>query len=145
MRDTSIKAWEELLASGFLETQKGIVYRLLEQNGPSTQREIEAIHEKETNGNTILVPRSSRFSELERDGLIKATGQRACTITGRSALVWSPDPGNKLVSIKKQSKSEEIKHLKSILKQVSKATSLEEVRLIVEIINLSNEPKQKDH
>jgi DNA-binding transcriptional regulator YhcF (GntR family) len=128
VRETSRKAFEELKRSGSLETQKGAVYELLKQYGPATQREIEKLYQEVT-GKDDQVHR--RFSELEREGLIKATKEVTCSVTQRGAFAWEADPQDRLVSIKPQSKRERIKELEETIERISKAKSLKEVRAIL--------------
>lgn len=127
-RQTSRKTYEELVKAGFLETQKDAVYHLLRMFGPATQREVEKLYHQKT-GKDDQVHR--RFSELERDGLIKATKEVTCSVTNRTAFAWEADPENRLVSVKPQSKAQRIKDLESTIERISKAKSLAEVRHIL--------------
>ena len=127
-RHTSKKAYEEVLKSGRVETQKETVYNLLKEYGPATQREIEKLYHQIT-GKESLVRR--RFSELEKEGKIKATKEVTCSVSQMSAFAWEADPKNRLISIKPESKHQRIKDLEAVIERVSKAKSLKEVKAIL--------------
>jgi hypothetical protein len=135
-KDTSNEAYEDLVSNGFLQTQKGIVYKLLKELGPSTQREIEAHYERTTGSYLML---RCRFSALEEDGLIKPTAKRPCRVTGKIAYVWEADPTTPSLE-RKISKAEEIKQLKHLLEQIAKAQTIEEVRAILGLETSHYEP-----
>lgn len=137
MRDTSIEAWEQIKGTAFLETKQGQVYEYLRQNPCSTQMEITYLMRAQSPRHHSVSSVSPRFAELERDGLIKATHKKICSITGRKVLAWETDWEGKKISIKPQSKAQQLKQLKDIIERISKATSLEEVRLIIDSTNTS--------
>lgn len=128
-KDTSKRAYEELLNEGFLETQKGIVYKLLKDLGPSTQKEIEEHYERSTGQYLML---RCRFSALEKDGLIKPTSKRPCSITGKLAYVWEADPETESLE-RPISKAETIKQFKHLLERIAKAETIQEVRKLLGI------------
>jgi DNA-binding MarR family transcriptional regulator len=82
MRSTSINVYKQIEAEGLLSKRRFEVYRAIYNKGPMTQN--ETLH-------YLNAPQSSitpRFAELERMGVIKAIGERSCSITGRVVLVW---------------------------------------------------------
>lgn len=139
IKETSRRAYEELLTTDFFETRQGIVYSLLQTYPKSTQNEIAEIYKNQGHDPILSHNLQKRFSELERQGLIKATGKRTCRATGRLACEWEADPDNRLISIKPQSKADRIKDLEATIERIAQAKSLKEVREILglETVNYS--------
>jgi hypothetical protein len=114
VRDTSIKALQEAKDTGIITGQQGIAFDLLLRHGPATQREIEQIYLEEVGEEQWNTRLQKRFSELERLGLIKPVGKRACTVTGKTAYVWAADPENRLEAFPRpETKDEIIKRLEA--------------------------------
>lgn len=85
MRTTSIRVYREIKESGLLSRMRWRVYRVVFKHGPLTAHELDthlaAPEETKTSYH-------KRLSELERVGVCRVVGERPCTITGRSALLW---------------------------------------------------------
>lgn len=82
-RETSKRAYAELLASGAIRGQQERVLGSIVRRGPSTSGELLSWMEIE-NVNAWR----ARFTELQARGLIHEITQRECKITGRLAVVW---------------------------------------------------------
>lgn len=84
-RQTSIEAYTKAKESGLLSELRLKVYEMLCLHGQLTANEVR-IHASQHNVNSGVF--STRFSELERMGVIKAIGTRKCSVSGHNALVW---------------------------------------------------------
>lgn len=80
--DTSAKSFHEVEQSGLLGKLQLIIYRQIDV-GPKTTGEIAALL-PDYRLNSI----SPRLAELARMNVIATTGERKCSITGKTALVW---------------------------------------------------------
>lgn len=103
VRGTSLEAYQKIIDSGALSHSREVVYTCLFQNGPLTAQEVFKRLGLETN-------QSGRFTELEELGVIRAVGERACSVTQNNATVWivtevgSVTPRSKKVSQKQRLK-----------------------------------------
>lgn len=90
-RETSIEVYNQLKSEGALSRLRWIVYDHIFHNGPVTQRQavLKLSNRMESNGTF-----SSRFSELEKIGLLQILGKVVCEFTGRKVYQW--DVTNKL-------------------------------------------------
>lgn len=90
MRSTSIEVYRKIEAEGLLKNLRWVVYSFLYWNGPMTCREVmTAIRKK--NGKSFVIADgslSSRFSELERMGVVTAVGTRKCRETNNEVTLW---------------------------------------------------------
>ena len=89
-RNTSRKAWEELLASGKLRGYYLTLMRAASDTGPATAAEII-----DYAGSKLGLPNHAnrnlhraRITELQARGLLVESTQRKCKVTGRLAIVW---------------------------------------------------------
>lgn len=81
--NTSAKSFHEIEESKLLGKLQLLIYKLIDTLGAKTTGEIAALL-PQYQLNSI----SPRIAELARMGLIATTGERACKITGKTALVW---------------------------------------------------------
>jgi len=85
MQTTSLEAYNKIKAQGLLPPRRFEVYQVLALYGAQTQSEVFAqlglIGEKR-------VCYTPRFAELEKQGVIKIVGERACGITGKNCKLW---------------------------------------------------------
>lgn len=85
MRQTSIDAYNKIRSEGLLSTRRFEVYDYIFKHGPCTAKDvIRAKQPPGTSGGTY----TSRFSELERLGVIKDIGTVKCKHTGLSVTLW---------------------------------------------------------
>ncbi len=83
-RETSRKAWREMVDSGELLGKQAAALAAVIDYGPGTSGEI--IRAAKLGANTNLW--RARFTELIERGLIREIGQRSCDVTGRTGLVF---------------------------------------------------------
>lgn len=87
VRETSIEAYNTIVANGLLSKRRLEVYKFLYNNGARTQNEVARHYE-------IYYPGSSartwgaRFSELKNHGVIKEVGVKVDDITGHKGILW---------------------------------------------------------
>lgn len=88
IRDTSIEVFRQIESEGLLSRLRFEVYSFLYKNGPMTCRELMLAMMR---GKSFVIAGgslSTRFSELERIGVIKNIGVRTCRESGRIAIEW---------------------------------------------------------
>jgi hypothetical protein len=81
VRDTSIDVLEQITKEGMLSNMRLKIYKIICDFPNQTAGEIFHYKEMQTN-------QSGRFTELEQLGVIRSSGKRNCTITGRLAHTW---------------------------------------------------------
>ncbi len=86
MRDTSLAAYNYIVANGILGSRRMEVYETLFRYGPLTKNEVW----KKLNSGRDGV--HQRFSELRRMGAIQQKEKRVCSITGMLAYTWDVTP-----------------------------------------------------
>lgn len=111
-RETSREAYDQLVESGALKGKQAKALEQIVAHGPATSGEI--IQRLGPNVNLWR----ARFTELAARGLIVETGQRKCTVTGRTALVWEYSGRTKPLAPKHRAGAKE---LRSLLKRVVSA------------------------
>lgn len=79
---TSRESYRLLVESGALKGKQAKALDAVMRHGPATSGEII-----QTLGPNVNLWRA-RFTELQGKGMIVEVGQRRCTITGRTAIVW---------------------------------------------------------
>lgn len=82
-RETSRKAYEELLESGTVPKHQGQILAVVVATPDLTSGEILGKLEVQ-NVNAWR----ARFTELQQRGLIVESGTRKCSVSGRTALTW---------------------------------------------------------
>lgn len=107
-RETSRQAYRQLVESGQLKGKQQTALLNVIEHGPATSAEII----QRISPNTNLW--RARFTELQARGLIVEVGQRKCTVTGRTALVWEYSGRTKPLEPKHRTGSKE---LRALLKQ----------------------------
>ena len=84
-RDTSIQVYHQIRAEGLLSKMRLKVYEHLFNHGPLTRSELDS----QLKGPAEVNPSyHKRLSELERQGVIRTVGRKACSITGREVELW---------------------------------------------------------
>jgi len=83
-QETSKHAYKLAIESGLVSRLRLKVFEVLCQHSPMTANECRQ-YLQTTNNSGVY---STRFSELERQGLIYSKESRACQITGYKAMVW---------------------------------------------------------
>lgn len=85
MRQTSIAVFKQIQEEGLLSRLRFDVYSALYKRGPCTALELYKSCFEGTHRDHSITP---RFSELERAGVIAATEERPCRVSGRNVTVW---------------------------------------------------------
>lgn len=80
MRQTSLRAYQQIEANGLLSRTRWMVYSYLFHHGPLTGSEL--------NVKMGGVSYHKRLSELEQLGVVQTAGRRACAITGMECEQW---------------------------------------------------------
>lgn len=85
MQSTSLEAYLKIKSLGLLSPRRFEVYEVLAKYGAQTQSEVFSklglIGEKR-------VCYTPRFAELERQGVIRVVGEKACSVTGKNCKIW---------------------------------------------------------
>lgn len=84
IRDTSVEAYHKIQSNGLLSQLRFAVYSYVFKNGPCTIR--QAIIDMSTKNATYSI--STRFSELEKIGVLKTIGITTCKYSGNDVLLW---------------------------------------------------------
>ena len=102
-RETSINAYNHIKENNLLGKLQFKVYQTLYYHGPLTGNEMRIVLDHDGNSGVY----TTRLSELERMGAIKALEKRVCSATGHKALEWdvtSHIPKSKVKAITKKQK-----------------------------------------
>lgn len=83
MRHTSIETYHQIREEGLLSKIRFQVYDVLYQHGPLTQNEVA----RRIPG-AVQHSVSPRFAELESLGVVSASDERMCAVSGRNVLTW---------------------------------------------------------
>jgi len=95
VKDTSIKAYQEIIEDGVLGNGQIEVYKTLIEEPDLTDCEISnLLGYKDPNK---IRPRRKELLDL---GLIQSSGKRECSITGKTAYQWEPKENPDLVYVK---------------------------------------------
>jgi len=88
VRETSVEAYHQIRDNGLLSARRFQVYDELFQNGPLTANEVVRKYQQ-TNPNIKDASLNGRFSELERLGVIRDTGElKIDAISGHHCILW---------------------------------------------------------
>lgn len=113
-RETSLLAYERILASGLAKGLRLRISEVLSQNGPMTVGEVWKEYFPRNQRSAI----SPRFGELESMGIIRQSGTKSC-ITGESAIVWALTECSSMKQLpKRPSKNQQINQLRQAIKDV---------------------------
>lgn len=85
IRQTSVRAYNEIKRSGALSRMRWRVYRTVYHHGPLTAHELD---ERLAQHGETKTSYHKRLSELLRVGVCRVVGERPCNITGRIAMLW---------------------------------------------------------
>jgi hypothetical protein len=83
-RETSIEAYHKIEAEGLLSRRRWEVYDFVYKHGPVIVRDAWKSIAPGTSTGSI----STRFSELERMGVLKEVGQQLDESTGMTVILW---------------------------------------------------------
>ena len=86
IRETSIKAYRQIVAEGLLSRERLRVYQYVFHHGPVTSGEAFARMVKDTR--SPLSQSRARFTELRDMNVLREVGERKCKISGRMCIVW---------------------------------------------------------
>lgn len=92
IRSTSAAAYEAVAASGFLCRTLMDVYTAVHECPGSTQAECCDWIEQKKGTRQQMRSYTPRFAVLEREGLIRANGERRCRISSRVCLTYVATP-----------------------------------------------------
>jgi hypothetical protein len=129
MRETSVEAYQQVRASGYISKVQKEVYDCLYQNGPLTAQEVWKLLRGDAGDNRIngITP---RFSELERLGVVSPVGERNCTVTNRNCVIWDVTVNNPVKPIPKRPiKTETLKLVYHLLTDIQDGHSSSPQRL----------------
>lgn len=84
IRQTSIEVYREIEASGILSHRRWEVYSALYKNGPLTRNEIAPFVNIPGYHSNI----SARLTELREMGIVMEVGEKLCSMTGNSIILW---------------------------------------------------------
>ena len=89
-RQTSIDVFKKISEGKLLSKKRFLVYSLLFEHGPATQRELFEIYLSKNPSATraTLAAFTPRFIELEKRNAVVITGERPCKITGHTCIEW---------------------------------------------------------
>lgn len=82
-RQTSIKTYEEMEASGILGDRKWEIYKILFRYGPLTRSQVFKHIPQNRNPHS-----SARLTELRDMGVIFEVDEVKCPITGKTVILW---------------------------------------------------------
>lgn len=86
-RQTSIDAFNEIVANGLLSERRFQVYEILFRDGPLTANQVINIFKiKHPMLNTGAV--TTRLSELRNAGVVMELGEIECPVTGNNVIQW---------------------------------------------------------
>lgn len=85
VKETSLTCYRQVVAEGLLSRVRLLVWEELARRGPVTGRELDAALAQPGETRTSY---HKRLSELQRVGLARVVGTRACRVTGREAEAW---------------------------------------------------------
>jgi len=107
VRETSVKAYQEIKLNGILTGLQLKVYETLFFCGPLTGNEMREIIGGKSNSGVYI----TRLSELERRGAVQTLKKRACQVTGRLAIEWDVTSHIPKGRVKPMTKKDKIKDL----------------------------------
>jgi len=87
-RNTSIKAYNEIMSEGLLGKRQMQVYSTLYAIGPATAAEVSEADTGSFTNPSKGDNSHARLSELTEMGSVEQVGQKKCSITGREAILW---------------------------------------------------------
>lgn len=132
-QETSKHAYKLAVESGLVSRLRLKVFGVLCQHSPMTANECRQ-YLQTTNNSGIY---STRFSELERQGLIYSKETRACKITGYKAKVWEITgryPHKLVIADKNQIVASIVKRIDNLKEQMVfdlHITQLEQIRQLL--------------
>lgn len=85
VRQTSLQAYNEIQANGLLSHMRWVVYDCLFRHGPLTAHELDKYLAKPGETKTSY---HKRLSELRDMGVVAEVGERPCSITNMTAVLW---------------------------------------------------------
>lgn len=107
-RKTSIKTYRQIESEGLLSKLRWVVYKHIFEYGPLTQK--QAVMKLGRPGHDYG-SFTTRFSELEKRGLIAVVGEVKCEFTGRMVCLWDVTSDLPCKPERKESHKEKIKRL----------------------------------
>lgn len=84
IRQTSIKAFNEIKSRGLLSQKRQEVYEILFKHGPATAMELRSHFPKGTVDSQIR----ARLNELRECGCAAEIMERECSVTGMKVILW---------------------------------------------------------
>lgn len=117
-RETSIRAYKEIVASGLVSKRRRQILFIVANYGPITANEAFDIL-KEKLGDTFKFDSNShaRFTELREQDLIYERCTRPCKVTGRTVIEWEMTLRKPTPYVKKETATEKLKRENRLLKE----------------------------
>lgn len=120
IRETSIKAYHEALASGLISKRRGQCLKIVAEHGPITSNEAFNILKDELGRNFRFDSNTrARFTELRQQDVVYERQERECRITGKTVIEWEMTLRRPKPYVKPETQMEklklEIKRLKTEL------------------------------
>lgn len=115
-RQTSVEAYRYVQDSGVLGQRQFEVYDVLYRFGPLTANEAFNIIAKEKRRPNFDSNTRARFTELREMGAIVEVGERVCSVTGMTVILWDVTDRIPVKPEKKPSRTE-IKIRKAVLEE----------------------------
>ena len=108
VRDTSIAAYNAIKNNGMLSRRRWQVYNWLYQYGPCTHNELfrHVVRGDKKLSNANI---SARLNELRERGVASEVGQRPCSISGHTVIVWDVTSKLPVEPLKRKTNKEIIK------------------------------------
>jgi len=133
MRQTSIDTYHTILNNGMLSKRRQEVYEEIYQNGPKS---IADVRQKFRNINPEMSDSSvsTRFSELERLGVIQEVGKKKDERTGNECTLWDVTSNLPIKFEKEKTKKEKKEELlKDIIELGETLTSKNQRKKLLDI------------
>lgn len=85
-RETSIEVYHRMEVDGLLSPRRWEIWKVLFHQGPLTANEIFRVVYGNSSINQANVP--ARLNEMREMGCVKEAGERACSVTGNTVILW---------------------------------------------------------
>lgn len=129
-RDTSVKAFKKINASGLLRKMQLEAYNILYNHGPLTANEVYRLSGHSSNSERHSFPQ--RIGELTVKGVVTEVGEKRCEITNRKVIVYDVTSKLPLDLPKRLTKSEKVSEILGMLSDLyPKSSHKKEINEII--------------
>lgn len=133
IRQTSIKAYEQIESEGLLSKRRFEVYQVLFEYGPMTYSEV-VLHFRSRKNFATSSTYQARLSELRDFGVVQELGKTQCPVTKREVILWDVT-----ASLPKRNRVDRYKEITNKIKRHKAVIAKLEARL--RQLNLKEETK----